>query len=116
MMRRVLLTLLAVLALVAIPLAAGAGLCCQAPQAACCTQHCADPGICAPAPSGQAEQAQTMAPLAHHTLPLLTGIVPRTQGTPPPVPHEPAPRARTPLLEGGACLHTTVLPPPTLPA
>lgn len=110
-MTRRLLTLLAILALVAIPLAAGAGLCCASPQTVCCAQHCAEPGVCSGLPASQPEQVQ--APTAVQApAPLVTLTV--EVAPPQPAPKAPTeqPRPRTPLLEGGACLHTTVLPPP----
>lgn len=109
---RTLLTLLALLALAAIPLAAGAGLCCAAPQAACCSQHCSEPGLCVPMLAPQTEEVQGPAPLADQVMPLLARVLPREEDTPEQVHHEAAPRPRTPLLEGGACLNTTFLPPP----
>lgn len=111
MTRRRLLTLLAILALVAIPLAAGAGLCCAQPQTTCCAQHCAEPGVCSGLPAAQPEQVQ--APTAVQApAPLVTlAFEVLVQGAPKAPPPE-QPRPRTPLLEGGACLHTTVLPPP----
>lgn len=118
-----LLTLTTLLALVAFPLAARAAACCVAPRAACCpagtpcdsaSGPSCEPEVASFAPGADAREvaaateAEALAPR-----PLLEGILLEAR-TPPKIPHEP-PRPRSSLLESGACLHTTLLPPPFRP-
>lgn len=122
--RRRLLIFAALLALVALPLAARAAACCESRMSCCpagspCSGTPVSPGCgaelsaCAPVPEAPptvpGAEAEAFAPE-----PLPGEIL--AEGSPPrrPIPPEP-PRPRGSLLEGRACLHTTLLPPPLRP-
>lgn len=123
------LILLALLALVASPFAAASGLCCQQPAATCCSGNAHHP--CSQAPAtvdcspalaacGTTPGSAIQTP-ATEPVPAPAPAVALLQAEAAPVqPHvclhrllERSPRPRTPLLEGGACLHTTIQPPRT---
>lgn len=116
-----LLTLATLVALVAFPLAARAAACCDSSRMSCCPagSPCSEPpsspdcqselAACVPAleapaaiPAGEVD-ALVAAPLLEEVL---------AEACPPtPAVVLDVPRPRSSLLEGGACLHTTLLPP-----
>lgn len=123
--------LLAVVALVAIPLASGACRCCRESTTSCCSRTTHQP--CGQSPDGgdggrvvatcnllpgPAIPAPSVEPASPTQIPPSIDLVQVEVASHAPTPlllrfRERPPRPRTPLVEGGACLHTTIQPPAT---